>query len=139
MGQKNAGSSHVASAGIVVGGRSNQDIDKDNEALKKKSEGSKALKPKDGKPAAPKKDLDKTQSDKAIDTEEEDDGSKMEKPKPGDDPETSKAFKKWLAKQPKVPTIKEQKETEQQEEDARSPVTKNSEATFQKLLGNNDA
>ena len=139
LGQKNAGSSHVASAGIVVGGRSNQDIDKDNEALKKKSAGSKALKPKDGKPAAPKKDLDKTQSDKAIDTEEEDDGSKMEKPKPGDDPETSKAFKKWLAKQPKVPTIKEQKEMEQQEEDARSPVTKNSEATFQKLLGNNDA
>merc|ERR1711904_158187 len=102
-------------------GRSNQDIDKDNEALKKKSEGSKALKPKDGKPAAPKKDLDKTQSDKAIDTEEEEEGSKREKPKPGDDPETSKAFKKWLAKQPKVPTIKEQKETEQQEEDARSP------------------
>merc|ERR1712167_392929 len=105
LGQKNAGSSHVASAGIVVGGRSNQDIDKDNEALKKKSAGSKALKPKDGKPAAPKKDLDKTQSDKAIDTEEEDDGSEMEK----------------------------------QKEDARSPVTKNSEATFQKLLGNNDA
>lgn len=137
-GKKNAGTSKIAPSGIVTGGRSNQDIDKDNEQLKKKKDKPKdAAKPKDGMPAAPKKPMDKTQSDKAVDSEEEDDGSKMEKPKQDEDPEVSDAFKKFMAKQPKVPSLKEQAENNKAEEEARRPVTKNDEAVSQKLLKGN--
>ena len=83
---------------------------------------------------APKKEMDKTQSDRAIEGEEEDNGSKMEKPKADEKPETSDAFKKWIAAQPKVPSMKEAQENEKAEEEARKPVSKNDEAMAQKLL-----
>ena len=129
--QKNAATSHISSTGVVLGGRSNQDIDKENELAKKKN--AKPLVPTSGKPP-PRKRLRKTQVDKAIEGEEEEDGSKMEKPKDGEDPETSSAFKKWMAKQPKVPSIEEQKENEKAEEEARSPVTKSMDSKASKLL-----
>ena len=128
--QKNAATSHISSTGVVLGGRSNQDIDKENELAKKKN---KPLVPTSGKPL-PRKNLRKTQVDKAIEGEEEEDGSKMEKPKDGEEPETSSAFKKWMAKQPKVPSIAEQKENEKAEEEARSPVTKSMDSKASKLL-----
>ena len=51
--QKNAATSHISSTGVVLGGRSNQDIDKENELAKKKN---KPLVPTSGKPL-PRKNL----------------------------------------------------------------------------------
>ena len=43
-------------------------------------------------------------------------------------------MKKWMAKQPKVPSIEEQKQNEKAEEEARSPVTKSMDSKASKLL-----
>ena len=101
---------------------------KDNDEVSRRRERS-----SHGPPREAKRRRQKTTAEDSSHPQEED-GSKMEKPKDGEEPETSSAFKKWMAKQPKVPSIAEQKENEKAEEEARSPVTKSMDSKASKLL-----